>query len=76
MIFDLVKIFHDRCDYIKKILVLIKTIKSKKFGEFTEECFDSSTTYKTHDNTFIFQLDNFKNDNIKKEKNAIYYEKK
>ena len=42
MIFDLVKIFHDRCDYIKKILVLIKTIKSKKFGECTEECFDSS----------------------------------
>ena len=70
--FDSPKNFHDSCDGIKKVLVLIQTNKGIKFGGFTEECFDSNSGYKKDDNAFLFRLDNFKIYNIKKGKDAIY----
>ena len=69
---DSIKNFHDKCDNIKRVLVLIRTIKGIKFGGYTEECFDSSSSYKKDDNAFVFRLNNFKIYNIKKGKNAIF----
>ena len=70
--FDSPKNFHDKCDNIKRVLVLVETVKGIKFGGYTEECFDCHSTYKKDDNAFIFRLDNFKIYNIKKGKDAIY----
>lgn len=54
---DNLSIFHSKCNYKTKVLVLYYTIKGVKFGGYTEIGFDSSGTYKNDLNSFLFSID-------------------
>ena len=70
---DACTIFHSMCDGTSPLLVFIKTNKGLRFGGFTSESFESSTTYKgkVDDNAFIFSLDKKKIFEVEKGKKAI-----
>ena len=54
---DALSIFHSKCDYKTKVLVLYYTIEGVKFGGYTEIGFDSSGGYKNDLNSFLFSID-------------------
>ena len=69
--------FHEKCDYIKNIIVLISTKNNKKFGGFSSESWDNNDkTWKYDKNTFIFSLDNYKSYDIIKPERALLCLKK
>ena len=76
---DLAENFHKKCDYIKNIIILIKTKENKKFGGFSTESWETNAEipiHKNDKNAFIFSLDNYRFFNIIKSENALYCSKK
>ena len=63
--------FHECCDGIKNVLVLIRTTKNVRFGGYTSVGFDSFSNYKYDNSAFVFSFDKKKIYNIKKGKYAI-----
>ena len=53
---DRAYVFHSKCDFAEKTLVLIETDKGKRFGGYTT-CSWSGNCIKKDDNAFIFSLD-------------------
>ena len=70
---DACTIFHSMCDGTSPLLVFIKTNKGLRFGGFTSQTFECSTTYKgkVDDKAFIFSLDKKKIYEVEKGKKAI-----
>ena len=54
---EALSIFHSKCDYKTKVLVLYYTVEGVKFGGYTEIGFDSSGIYKNDLNSFLFSID-------------------
>ena len=54
--------FHEKCDRLKNIIILISTSNGKKFGGFSSESWDSYSqeVWKKDNDAFIFSLDNYK----------------
>ena len=76
---DLAEVFHKKCDYIKNIIILIRTKENKKFGGFSTESWETNAEipiHKNDKNAFIFSLDNYHFYNIIKPENALYCSKK
>ena len=69
---DLPKIFHEKCDGKKNVILFVETIEGIKFGGYTSVGFNSNSKYTKDNKAFIFSLDKKKIYNIKKDKNAIY----
>ena len=57
--------FHSKCDGKSNTVTLVETMTGRRFGGFTDDQWDQSSSYKTGPNGFIFSLDN----------NEIYYNK-
>ena len=69
--------FHKKCDYIKNIIVLIRTKSNKKFGGFSSESWENNDkTWKYDEHAFIFSLDNYKSYDIIKPERALLCNKK
>ena len=66
--------FHSRCDNIPNTLVLIKSAGNRRFGGFTSEKWESTTSgkYKDDKNAFLFSLDKQKIYSYKNNGYAIY----
>ena len=76
---DLAEIFHKKCDYIKNIIILIRTKENKKFGGFSTESWEANSDipiHKNDKNAFLFSLDYYSFFNIIKSENALYCSKK
>ena len=56
-------IFHRNCDGIPNTVIIIETIKGKKFGGFTSQIWDRNGDFKYDENCFLFSLN----------KKEIYY---
>ena len=57
--------FHRNCQGIANTVVIIETMKGKKFGGFTSKIWDTNGDYKYDEKCFLFSLD----------KRQIYYNK-
>jgi hypothetical protein len=70
---DTAEMFHKKCDNISPILLLIKTTKHRRFGGFTQSCFESTDkpTGKLDGSAFIFSLDKLKSYDVQEGQNAI-----
>ena len=69
---DTPKIFHQKCDGKKNVLVFIETTENVRFGGFTSVGFNSFSSFTLDNNSFLFSIDKRKIYNIKKDKNAIF----
>ena len=72
---DSAEVFHNKCDFIKNIIVLIKSKNGKKFGGFSTESWEVNTEnqiYKKDKNAFIFSLDKYNSYKIVKPEKALY----
>ena len=65
--------FHQKCDYKKNVLVLIKTNKNRKFGGFCSIGYRSEGDNQKDNTAFIFSLDKLKIYNIKKDHTAVFW---
>lgn len=65
--------FHEKCDRLKNIIILISTSNGKKFGGFSSESWDSynQELWKKDDDAFIFSIDNYKYYKVIKPERAI-----
>ena len=81
---DTAEMFHKKCDNLSPLLILIKTTKHRRFGGFTQECYESCNEMKgkLDGSAFIFSLDKFKSYDVQegqkaictcKEKGTIFY---
>ena len=68
---DSAKVFHERCDKAQSSLVLVKTIKNKRFGGFTKMSWAGNSVDKKDNNAFIFSLDKMKIYDIIPDEDAI-----
>jgi hypothetical protein len=70
--------FHKKCDYIKNIIILIKTKQNKKFGGFSSESWDNNNgqTWKKDKNAFIFSLNDYNSYNIINYERALFCHEK
>ena len=70
---DTAEMFHKKCDNISPLLILIKTTKHRRFGGFTQSCFESTDkpTGKLDGSAFIFSLDKLKSYDVQEGQNAI-----
>ena len=57
---DRAAVFHNKCDYAKSTLVLIKSGNGNRFGGFTSCDWSGYSISKKDDNAFIFSLDKMK----------------
>lgn len=69
---DTPKIFHEKCDGIKNVLVIIETTEGARFGGFTSVGFNSNSGDTKDKQAFLFSIDKKKIYNIKNDKSAIY----
>jgi hypothetical protein len=69
---DTPKIFHEKCDGIKNVLVIIETTEGARFGGFTSVGFNSNSGETKDNDAFLFSFDKKKIYNIKNDKSAIY----
>ena len=53
---DNILIFHNKCDYIKNVFVIILTLDNKKFGFFTSKGLSSSQNAIYDNKAFLFKL--------------------
>ena len=53
---DNILIFHNKCDYIKNVFVIILTLDNKKFGFFTSKGLSSSKNAIYDNKAFLFKL--------------------
>ena len=72
---DDIRIFHEKCDKFKNVIVIILTNKGRKFGGFTSKGFDSSGLAKKDNEAFLFSIDRKKIYNFKQGQNAIFCNK-
>ena len=65
--------FHEKCDRLKNIIILISTNNGKKFGGFSSESWDSKIQdpWKRDENAYIFSIDNYKFYGVIKPEKAI-----
>ena len=65
--------FHEKCDRLKNIIILIITNNGKKFGGFSTESWDSKIQelWKRDEDAYIFSIDNFKFYGVIKPEKAI-----
>ena len=70
---DTAEMFHKKCDNLSPLLVLIKTTKHRRFGGFTQECYESCNEMKgkLDGSAFIFSLDKFKSYDVQEGQKAI-----
>ena len=54
---DKAKAFHNKCDWLSKTLVLVKSGKGKRFGGYTTCSWKGDGIEKKDENAFIFSLD-------------------
>ena len=54
---DKAKAFHNKCDWLSKTLVLVKSGKGKRFGGYTTCSWKGDGIDKKDENAFIFSLD-------------------
>ena len=57
---DRAKTFHEQCDGVSYILVIIKTTEGKIFGGFTSKKWDSKSSYYEDKDAFLFCLNSKK----------------
>jgi len=69
--------FHEKCDRLKNIIILISTSNGKKFGGFSSESWDSNSQefWKKDKDAFIFSLSNYKIYGIIKPERALFCHK-
>ena len=65
--------FHEKCDRLKNIIILINTNNGKKFGGFSSESWDSKIQdpWKRDEDAYIFSIDNYKFYGVIKPEKAI-----
>ena len=70
---DTAEIFHQKCDKIAPILILIKTVQHRRFGGFTQAFFESTEELegKQDGSAFIFSLDKLKSYDVQEGQNPI-----
>ena len=70
---DTAEMFHKKCDNLSPLLILIKTKKHRRFGGFTQECYESCNEMKgkLDGSAFIFSLDKFKSYDVQEGQKAI-----
>ena len=67
------KNFHEKCDGISPILVIIQTKDNYRFGGYTHNSFESlNEAYKKDDSAFIFSLDKLMTYDVLKGNDAIF----
>ena len=57
---DRAAVFHNKCDFAKSTIVLIKSGNGNRFGGFTSCDWSGNSISKKDDNAFIFSLDKMK----------------
>jgi len=69
--------FHEKCDRLKNIVILISTSNGKKFGGFSSESWDSNNheLWKKDNDAFIFSIDNHKYYDVIKPERALFCHK-
>ena len=68
---DSAEIFHNKCDFAKKTVVLIETKFGKRFGGYTSCDWKGNNIEKKDNNAFLFSLDKMKIYDIIQGENAI-----
>lgn len=70
---DTARVFHRKCDGISPLLILIKTIKNRRFGGFTQSTYESTDDFlgKQDGSAFIFSLDKLRCYDVQEGQNAI-----
>ena len=68
---DKAETFHNMCDSYNHTLVLIKTIKGRKFGGYSYEKWEGEDISKVDNRAFLFSIDNKKIYNVNKNEEAI-----
>ena len=70
---DTAEVFHQKCDKISPILILIKTVQHRRFGGFTQAFFESTEELegKQDGSAFIFSLDKLKSYDVQEGQNPI-----
>ena len=63
--------FHTMCDSYNHTLVLIKTLKGRKFGGYTYEKWEGEDISKVDNRAFLFSIDNKKVYNVNRNEEAI-----
>ena len=71
---DALSVFHSKCDFKTKVLVLYHTIKGVRFGGYTEIGFDSSGEYRDDLNSFLFSISKRKIYNAKNNSQLFCHE--
>ena len=68
-----IEMFHEKCDNISPILILIKTDQHRRFGGFTQACYESTEKLegKKDGSAFIFSLDRLKSYDVQEGQNPI-----
>jgi len=69
--------FHEKCDRLKNIIILISTNNDKKFGGFSSESWDSNSQelWKKDEDAFIFSINNYKYYSIINPEKALFCHK-
>ena len=57
---DKAAVFHNKCDFATKSLVLVKSTNDKRFGGYTTCSWEGNSIEKKDDNAFVFSLDKMK----------------
>ena len=68
---DRAEIFHEKCDQVKRTLVLIETINGKRFGGYTTQSWEGESINKKDNEAFVFSLDKLQVYNIITDQPAI-----
>ena len=68
---DKAESFHQMCDSYNNTVVLIKTLKGRRFGGFTHETWDGEDQNKVDKRAFLFSIDKQKVYNVIKNEEAI-----
>lgn len=65
--------FHKKCDGKKPTITFIKTKKNRRFGGYTEKCWnESSGKYVVDENSFLFSIDEKEKYPVSQPKYSIY----
>ena len=68
---DKATVFHNKCDWASRTLVLVKSGNGKRFGGYTTVSWKGDSIEKKDENAFVFSLDKMKIYDIIPEENAI-----
>lgn len=65
--------FHKKCDGKKPTITFVKTKKNRRFGGYTEKCWNESPgSYVVDENSFIFSIDEKEKYPVSQTKYSIY----